>query len=156
VTAQVYLALVLSGVITFEFYLQWINYRGRFKYKLLEGNKLWRSVQSKVGVLSLPISAAVKLLLMLFLSVLTSTVFGIPSEWALLSVSSGYLGFTVANAAFDKISVEAFEKFCIKCEHSIECDAFLEENCQMKYLKHRVKMASSLHADKRVDEKSAR
>lgn len=138
---MLYLSFILWGWIIFEAYLQWINYKGRFRYRLLEGTKLWRWLQSKVGLLSLPISFMFTFGLIVFLSLLIEFIFNISNEVAVASVVSFFLGVTLTNAMFDKNSVEAFEKYCLRCPHKRECNDFLDKNCMMKYIKHRIKMA---------------
>ena len=128
----------------FEVYLNWINYKGRFRYQLLEANDFERWLQSKVGLLSLPISSIFVFGLILFLSALLELIFNLSSEVAVASVVSGFLGLRLTNVYFDKRSVESFEKHCSKCESKKECSDFLNENCQLKFLKHRVKMAVQL------------
>lgn len=140
-STMLYLSFVLLGWLVFELYLQWINYKGRFRYKLLEENEWKRKLQNRVGLLSLPISSLFKFVLMLIFSALPKLIFNLSDEVVLVSVVSGFLGFTVANASFDKYSVEAFEKFCLICVHNKECSEFLDRICLMKFLKHRVKMA---------------
>jgi len=91
--------------------------------------------------LSLPIFSLFVFGLLLFLLVLLEPVFNLSAEVAVASVVSGFLGLRLTNVYFDKRSVESFEKHCSKCEHKKECNDFLNENCQLQFLKHRVKMA---------------
>jgi len=142
---MLYLDIILLGWIVFEMYLQWINYEGRFRYGLLEANKWKRSLQNKVGVLSLATSSLFKFGLILLLSVLLMAIFNLSIEVALVSVVSGFLGFTLVNASMDKDSVEAFEKHCKRCNQKRQCDDFLNKNCTMGFLKHRVRMAVKLN-----------
>lgn len=140
-STTLYLSLILWAWVISEAYLNWINYKGRFRYKLLEANKLWKWLQSKVGLLSLPISSMLIFGAILFLSTLLEHILSLPSEVVVASVVSGFLGIRLTNVYFDKWSVESFEKYCLKCEGKKECNDFLSKKCQMKYLKHRVKMA---------------
>jgi len=142
---MLYLGVIWWGWIIFECYLLWLNYRGRFRYALLEWNPWKRWLQAKIGVFSLFFSFLVDFLLILFLSALVQFVFSISAELAVGSIVSLFFGMTLSNAFFDKFSVEAFEKHCLKCDNKRECSAFLNEKCSMKYLKHRVKMAVQLN-----------
>jgi len=81
----------------------------------------------------------------LALSVLLMAIFNLSIEVALVSVVSGFLGFTLVNASMDKDSVEAFEKHCKRCNQKRQCDDFLNKNCTMGFLKHRVRMAVKLN-----------
>ena len=139
-----------------EVYLMWINYKGRFRYGLLEGNPLGRWLQAKIGVFSLFVSFLLNFLLILFFSALVQFVFRISAELALASIISLFSGITLSNASFDKFSVESFEKHCLKCDNKKECHHFLSEKCSMKYLKHRVKMATELTRETRNSKKSQR
>lgn len=131
-----------------EAYLQSINYKGRFRYGLLEANKWQRSLQSRIGVLSLAILSVFKFGLILLLAALLVATLNLSIEVALVSVVSGFLGLTLTNAYMDKNSVEAFEKHCKRCDHKTQCNDFLDKNCTMEFLKHRVEMAA------KVDEKA--
>lgn len=137
-----------------EVYLMWINYKGRFRYRLLEKNPLERWLQAKIGVFSLFVSFLLNFLLILFFSALVQFVFDISAELALASIISLFSGITFSNASFDKFSVESFEKYCLKCKNKMECSAFLNEKCSMKYLKHTVKMAAELTRETRNSKKS--
>ena len=109
-----YISLILCWWIILEVYLLWINYKGRFRYKLLEKSRLWSWLDSKVGWLSLPISFVLSLILILFLSALLEFIFSLSVEVAVASIVSGFLGMTLTNVSFDKWSVESFEKYCSK------------------------------------------
>lgn len=123
----------------------WINYKGRFRFGLLEGTRWKHWLQAKIGVLSLVVSFLVDFLLILFLSASVQAIFSIPAELAVGSIVSLFFGMTLSNAFFDKFSVEAFEKYCLECNNKRECSAFLNEKCLMKYLKHRVERAVQLN-----------
>lgn len=139
-----YLSVLLIMWIVSEAYLQWINYKGRFRYGLLEGNKWQRSLQNRIGVLSLAVSVLFKFGLILLLPALVVAIFKLSIDVASISVVSIFLGLTLTNASFDKFSVEAFEKHCKRCNHKRECNGFLDKNCTMEFVKHRVKMAVKL------------
>ena len=144
-----YLGLILLAWIVFEAYLLWINYKGRFRYKLLERSEKKRELQSKVGVLALPISSVIRLVPTLILSIILKFAFDLSFEVAFALGFSALVGLVVSNADFDKGSVEAFERYCSRCKNKRECNDFLNKNCQLTFLKHRVKMAISL--DQKTD-----
>lgn len=115
----------------------------------MEGSKWQRSLQSKIGVLSLAVAALFKFALILLFPVLIAAIFRLSSDIAFISVVSALLGLTFTNASFDKYSVEAFEKHCKKCSHKRECINLLDKNCTMGFFKHRVRMAAKLDKEAR-------
>jgi len=136
-----YLGFIATVWIVCELYLHWINYKGRFRYGLLEASEKKRQLQSRVGLFVLPISSAVRFVVVLFLSVIFKVIFNLSNELALALGFSGLVGMVLLDISLDKRSVDSFEKYCLQCEHKEDCNNFLAKKCKMEFLQHRVKMA---------------
>lgn len=87
-TTMTYITILLWAWVALNSYLQWINYKGRFKFRLLEGSKLWRWLQEKVGWFSLVISFAFSFALIAMFALSIELIFNLPSEFAFISAIS--------------------------------------------------------------------
>ena len=125
----------------FKLYLLWVNYKGRFRYGLWEHSSIWRKLDKKIGVFSLAVDFVLTIMILFVLSALISVLFAFPTEIALGFVLFGAIGGTFVNVAFDRLSVDVFEKNCLKCEHKKECLKFVDENCGIEPLKQRSRRA---------------
>ena len=119
------------------------NYKGRFRYGLWEHSPVWRTLDRKVGVFSLVVDFVLSIAIVLVLSAFIDLAFDVGTESALAFVLFGAIGWTFVNMAMDKISVEGFEKNCLKCNHKEECMNFHHENCSIEAVKQRLKSAIS-------------
>jgi hypothetical protein len=129
--------LFLFFFVPSRLYLIWVNYKARFRYGLWEHSPLWRKLDKKIGVFTFVIDFAFSILVVLVLSALIASLFRINPETALSLVLSGAVGLTFTNAAFDRISVNAFEKICLNCNNKEKCMNFHNENCALQPAKQR-------------------
>lgn len=127
--------------IPFRLYFLWVNYKGRFRYRLWENSPLWRALDKKAGVFSLFLDFVLSIAIVAVLSALIVIVFGVPTEIATAFILFGGIGWTFVNMAFDKISVEKFEKNCLHCKYKEECMKFHHENCSIEAVKQLSKSA---------------
>jgi hypothetical protein len=122
-------------------YLLWINYKARFRYGLREHSPFWRKLDQTIGVGSILVDFVVSILVVFVLSAVLILLLDISAEVSMTTVLFGGISWTFVNLATDKISIDSFEKKCLRCRHKKECVKFLEQNCSIESLKQRAKSA---------------
>jgi len=137
----IFISLLVASWFIFEIYLLWLNYKGRFRYKLKEAYSVQRWLQERIGVIILTVTLMGAFVIIWLAPYGIVLLFNISYVVAFPSVVSGMLGLRFLNVYVDRLSVDEFEKCCLKCEHKEECSKFLNEKCSREYLKHGVRMA---------------
>jgi hypothetical protein len=128
--------------IPFKLYFLWVNYKGRFTYRLWESSSFWRTLDKKIGVFSLVLDFVLSALIVL--------IFAVPTKIALAFVLFGAIGWTSVNMAVDKINVERFEKNCLQCKYKQECMDFHHEKCSSEGGKTTLKECNSIRKNKQA------
>ena len=122
--------LALVFFIPFRARLLWDNYKGRFRYGLREHSSYWRRLDGLFGAGSLLFDIGISILVIVALSYMLFWLFAISLETSSSIVFSGSIGWTFVNMAYDKISVDRFERNCLTCENTEECMRFHELHCK--------------------------
>ena len=143
----VFMSSLLVAWLAFEFYLLWLNYKGRFRYKLKEAWKPQKQLQKIIGVVILPVTLLCSLTIIWLAPPVIAVLFNMPYTVAFPSVVCGWLGLRVLNVYADRSTIKEFETHCLKCENKEECNRFLNEKCSREYLKHFVRMAVEYNKD---------
>ena len=139
-----------------RFHLLWVNYKGRFRYRLREHSSFWRRLDRRIGIGSLFVDFALSILIVVFLSAFLALLLDVPLDISSCFVLFGAIGWTFVNAATDDISVKSFERNCLKCDHKESCMRFHEQHCRVEPIKQRARSAcllakKQIHSRCRVD-----
>jgi len=110
----------------------WVNYKGRFRYRLFEHNPIARRTDKALGKVSLLLHPLLVFVVFIFVVALGSSILGLSFKESTAIILSGIFGGIFMNAASDHISVSTLEKHCIKCPNTADCQAFHESKCSIE------------------------
>lgn len=134
--------LFLFLFVPLRFYTLWVNYKGRFRYKLYTRNFLGAKLDKRIGVFSLLLEFIFSLFAVIVISAFVVQILSASPEIGLFSILLGAISWTLVDLNSKHLVIKRFEKNCIPCRHKNTCLSFHHDNCTYESINRHSKSAT--------------
>jgi len=114
-----------------EIRLLWLNYKGRFRYRLFEVTGIWRRTDEALDIVSLFLHPLSFLVMFITLRAILSPIAGLSVNESTAIILAFIFGDVLIDGRFDHDAVSNFEEHCLKCPNTKDCQAFNELKCSI-------------------------